>query len=178
VSAGTYELPFGKNKPYLSTLPRVADAIVGGWQITGAFSFTSGDYPRFGNLIVTSNPCQNVPAGFYFNPNAFSPLPSNAYTLRTNPMQYSCIVGPNFADLDATLQKSFHITEKVQAQLKLTAYNALNRLNLGDPDTNQSAGDFGQALYQGSPAGEFAGQTAVYGNQAGRQMELGFRLTF
>jgi hypothetical protein len=60
----------------------------------------------------------------------------------------------------------------------MTAYNATNKLNRGDPDTNQSDGNFGQALYQGSPAGEFAGQTAVYGNQAGRQMELGFRLSF
>src|SRR5581483_4854557 len=178
VSARTYELPFGKGKQFLTNLPRAADALLGGWEIIGSFTFTSGDYPRFGNLIVTGNPCQNVPAGFYFNPAAFSPLPADTYVLRTNPLQYSCIVGPSFLDLDATVQKNFHITERVQAELKMTAYNATNKLNKGDPDTNQSAGDFGQALYQGSPAGEFAGQTAVYGNQAGRQIELGFRLTF
>lgn len=177
-AAGTYELPFGKTKRYLNSLPRIADALIGGWQITGVFTFTSGDYPRFGNLIVNSNPCQNVPSGYYFNPSAFSPIPANSYVLRSNPMQYSCIIGPSFLNLDATLQKNFHITEKVQAQLKVNAYNATNHLNLGDPDTNQSAGDFGQALYQGSPTGEFGGQTATYGNQAGRQMELGFRLTF
>lgn len=87
-------------------------------------------------------------------------------------------MGPSFFDLDATLQKNFRLFETVQAQLKLTAYNATNKLNRGDPDANQTAGDFGQALYQGSPAGEFKGQTAVYGNQAGRQIELGFKLTF
>lgn len=178
ITAGTYELPFGRGKRYLSGIPRVADALVGGWQITGEFTFTSGDYPRFGNLIVTGNPCQNVPSGYYFNPSAFSVLPANTYVLRTNPLQYSCITGPSFADLDATLQKNFHITERVQAQLKMTAYNATNRLNLGDPDTNRTDANFGQALYQGSPAGEFAGQTAVFGNQAGRQIELGFKLLF
>lgn len=177
-SAGTYELPFGKGKRYLASAPRIADALVGGWQITGLLTYTSGDYPRFGNLIVNSNPCQNVPKGFYFNPAAFSPIPANTYVLRTNPLQYSCIVGPSFVNLDATLQKSFHITEKVQAQLKMTAYNALNKLNYADPSTSQSASYFGRALYQGSPAGEFSGQTATYGNQAGRQIELGFRLTF
>jgi hypothetical protein len=177
-SAGTYELPFGKSKRYLSSAPRIADAVIGGWQVTGVLTYTSGDYPRFGNLIVNSNPCQNVPSGSYFNPASFSPIPANTYVLRSNPMQYSCIVGPSFVNLDATLQKNFHITEKVQAQLKMTAYNALNKLNYADPNTSQSAPDFGQALYQGSPAGEFSGQTAVYGNQAGRQIELGLRLTF
>lgn len=177
-SAGTYELPFGKGKRFLSAAPRAADAVIGGWQVTGLFTFTSGDYPRFGNLIVNSNPCQNVPSGYYFNPSAFSPIPANTYVLRSNPMQYSCIVGPSFVNLDATLQKNFHLTERVQAQLKMTAYNALNKLNYGDPNTSQSASDFGRALYQGSPTGEFSGQTATYGNQAGRQIELGFRLTF
>lgn len=177
-SAGTYELPFGKSKRYLSSAPKIADAIIGGWQVTGLFTYTSGDYPRFGNLVVTGNPCQNVPSGYYFNPSVFSALPANTYVLRSNPMQYSCIVGPSFVNLDATLQKNFHITERVQAQLKMTAYNALNKLNYGDPNTSQSAPDFGQALYQGSPTGEFSGQAATYGNQAGRQIELGFRLTF
>jgi hypothetical protein len=71
------------------------------------------------------------------------------------------------------------VTERVQAQLKLNAYNATNKLNLADPDTNvYDTGLFGRAIYQGSPAGEFAGQTATYGNQAGRQLEIGLRLLF
>jgi hypothetical protein len=177
-AAGTYELPLGKGKPYLASLPRIADAVIGGWQITGVFTFTSGDYPRFGNYIVTGNPCQNVPSGYYFNPDAFSLTPANTYVLRTNPLQYSCITGPNFMDLDASLLKNFHITEKVRAQLKMTAYNATNRLNLGDPDTNKNDAAFGQALYQGSTGGTFGAQGAVYGNQAGRQVELGLRLIF
>jgi hypothetical protein len=178
IGAGTYELPFGQNKMFLNSTSRAVNSVVGGWQVTGSMTFTSGDYPQFGNLIVTSNPCQNVPAGYYFNPSAFSPLPANAYTLRTNPLQYSCITGPSFFNIDATLQKNIHITERVQAQLKLTAYNATNKLNRGDPDTNQSDAAFGKSLYQGSPGGTFGAQAAVYGNQAGRQIELGFRISF
>lgn len=178
-SAGMVELPFGHNKPFLSTLPRAADVVVGGWQVTGLLTFISGDYPRFGNLIVNSNPCQNVPSGYYFNPAAFSPVPANTYVLRSNPMQYDCIVGPKFFNLDATLQKNIRITERVQAQLKLNAYNATNKLNYGDPNTSVYAtGLFGRSLYQGSPTGEFGGQTATYGNQAGRQLEIGARLVF
>lgn len=177
-SAGSWELPIGKGKRYFSTAPRLADSLIGGWQITGVLTFNTGDYPRFGNLIVVSNPCQNVPSGYYFNPAAFQPLSSQAYTLRTNPLQYSCLTGPNFFNLDASLIKSVHITEKWQAQLKMTAYNATNRLNRSDPETTQSSPYFGQALYQGAPAGQFGAQNATYGNQAGRQVEIGLRLIF
>jgi hypothetical protein len=51
-------------------------------------------------------------------------------------------------------------------------------LNLGNPDTTFTDANFGQAIYQGSPAGSFGSQTAAYGNQAGRQVELGVKLFF
>ena len=186
-SAGTLELPFGHNKWLFSNVPAAVNTIIGGWQTTGLLTYTSGDYPRFqdtGNptkptVIVNSDPCKNVPSGYYFNPAAFSPLPANTYVLRSTPLQYNCIIGPSFINLDATLQKNIHLTERVQAQLKLNAYNAFNKLNLADPDTTVTdTGLFGRAIYQGSPAGEFSGQTAVYGNQAGRQLEIGVRLMF
>ena len=178
-SAGTLELPFGHNKWLLSTVSAPVNTVIGGWQVTGLLTYTGGDYPRFGNLIVNSNPCSGVPSGYYFNPTAFSPIPANTYVLRSNPEQYSCIKGPSFINLDATLQKNIHLTDRVQAQLKLNAYNATNKLNLGDPDTNIfDTGLFGRALYQGAPAGEFGGQTATYGNQAGRQLEIGARILF
>jgi hypothetical protein len=179
-AAGSYELPIGKGKHFLSQMPRVADALLGGWQVAGVLTYNSGDYPRFGNLVVVSNPCQNIPAGYYFNPAAFKPLSSNGqtYTLRTNPLQYSCITGPSFFDLDASILKNIRITEKWQGQLKMTAYNATNKLNYGDPNLDVNSSAFGQALYQGAPAGQFGGQTATYGNQAGRQIELGFKLIF
>ena len=178
-SAGTYELPFGRGKHFLSSAPRLADAVIGGWQIAAVLTFNTGGYPRFNNTyIVNGDPCQNVPAGYYFNPSVFSQVPANTYVLRANPRQYSCITGPNFFNLDASLLKNFHITERVQGQLKMTAYNATNRLNLGAPDTTFSDANFGQAIYQGSPAGSFGSQTATYGNQAGRQVELGVKLFF
>src|SRR5699024_6915923 len=95
-AAGTYELPVGKGKPFLADMNRFADAIIGGWSVTGVATYNTGSYPRFGNLIVTGNPCQNVPSGYYFNPSVFSLTPANTYVLRTNPLQYSCIAGPSF----------------------------------------------------------------------------------
>ena len=177
-AASSYELPFGKGKAFLSSLPRAADALIGGWQITGQLTYTSGDYPRFTQaLIVTGNPCVSNPTPQkWFNTSAFS-LPTG-YQIQTNPMQYSCLTGPKFFDIDASLLKNFHITERVQAQLKMSAYNATNRLNRGDPDTNINDSSFGQALYQGSPGGTFGAQAATFGNDFGRQVEIGFKVFF
>jgi hypothetical protein len=177
--AGTVELPFGKGKHFMNSLPRAADAIVGGWKLAGLWTFMSGDFPRFGNYIVTGDPCISNPTPqHWFNTGAFSALPANTYVLRTTPLQYGCLTGPHFWDLDGNLTKSFNITERIHAELKIAAYNATNRLNRGDPDTNVLSSTFGQALYQGSPGGNFGAQNATYGNQSGRQAELGLKLIF
>ena len=97
----------------------------------------SGDFPQFGNMIVTGNPCISNPTPqHWFNTAAFSPIPANTYVLRSNPLQYGCLTGPHFWNLDGNLTKSFNITERVHAELKIAAYNATNRLNRGDPDTD------------------------------------------
>ena len=177
--AGTYELPFGRGKKFLGSTSRAVDAVIGGWQITGEMTFNTGDYPRFTNqaLNVSGSPCLSNPTpGNYFNTSVFSH--PTGYQIQTNPIQYGCLVGPSFFDLDASLLKNFHITERVQGQLKMTGYNATNKLNRGDPDTNFTDANFGKALYQGSPGGTFGAQTAVFGNQSGRQVELGVRVFF
>jgi hypothetical protein len=64
--------------------------------------------------------------------------------------------------------------------MRMSAYNALNKLNRGDPNTNIYSSTFGQALYQGSPGGNF-GPSAQGGNNptnTGRQVEFGLKLKF
>ena len=60
----------------------------------------------------------------------------------------------------------------------MAAFNATNRLNRGDPDTNVQSSTFGQTLFQGSPGGSFGAQGATFGNQSGRQVELGMKIIF
>lgn len=195
-AAGTYQLPFGKGRPYLSHINRVADAVAGGWQLTGLLTMMTGDYvtfnggnasftkPQSGNMIVTGNPCLSNPTpSAWFNTSAFQAIPSNvAFTPRTNPYTYGCLTGPGFMNIDATISKSFAITEKFRLEMRMNAYNALNNLNRGDPRTNIGPG-FGQALYQGAPGGIF-GQAGGGGglpsptNVAGRQLEFGLKLLF
>jgi hypothetical protein len=177
--ASTWELPVGKGKPFLNSAPRAVDAVVGGWKLAGLSTFISGDYPRFGNLIVTGNPCASNPTPkAWFNTSAFSRIPANTYVLRTNPLQYDCLTGPHFWNIDANLTKAIVVTERIHAELKMAAYNATNHLNRGDPNTDINSSTFGQALFQGSPGGTIGAQSATYGNQSGRQVELGLRIIF
>jgi len=99
----------------------------------------------------------------WFNTSCLSVLP--AYTPRTNPWQYSGLTGPIYWDIQANISKTFPITERIKAELKVAAYNLTNRLNLADPDVVVTDAAFGQALHQNNTT-------------AGRQLEYSLRLHF
>lgn len=178
--AGTYELPFGRGKTYGSGMPRLADALVGGWKVTGLATYMSGAILRFdkmnynGDEVTVSDPSP----GKWFNTAAFSPIAANTYVIRSNPRQFDNLTGPSYFMLDGTLTKDVAITERVRTELALRAFNALNRLNLGNPDLSVTSSQFGQALYQGTPAATFGPQTMELGNVQGRQVELGLKIIF
>lgn len=90
---GVYELPFGHNKRFLANIPRAADLIIGGWQLSGSYtwqrgtplaitadnrlaignavmraSFNPGVDPRFDIGTARDNARNN---GFWFNTSAF-----------------------------------------------------------------------------------------------------------
>jgi hypothetical protein len=186
-TAGSWELPFGKGRSYLNNMPKAAEAIVGGWKVTGLFTFISGAIMRFdtggagsGKMIYNGgdptldNPSQSA----WFNKSVFSVVPSGTYVIRSNPRQFDNLRGPRYWVTDATLAKTFAITERFKAELRMAAYNATNRLNLGNPQLDINNSQFGQALYQGSPAARFGPQNMELGNVSGRQVELGMRIIF
>jgi hypothetical protein len=187
--AFTYELPFGKGRTYLGDANRLVNAVVGGWQITGLSTFMSGDYPRFNNLQsgaspiyspveINGNACVNSQTPQQWFNTSVVPLASNSSAIVPYNVQFSCLTGPSFWDVDASLMKEFNITERVHSQLKVTAYNAFNRLNRGDPNMNPSDANYGTNLYQGAPGGTYGAQIATPVNVTGRQMEIGLKIFF
>jgi hypothetical protein len=106
------------------------------------------------------------------------PLASNSSAIVPYNVQFSCLSGPAFWNVDSSLIKSFNITERIHSQLKISAYNVFNRLNRGDPNLNPTDPNYGTALYQGAPGGTFGAQTATPANVTGRQMEIGLRIVF
>jgi hypothetical protein len=179
-TAGTYELPFGKGRSFLANMPKAADAVLGGWKITGMSTFISGAILRFDKMNYNGQDptVSDRSRSKWFNTSAFSPIAPNTFVIRTNPRQFDNLRGPQYHQLDATLSKEFVVTERFKMELKAAAYNALNRLNLANPNMSVTSSQFGQAIYQGSPAATFGPQTMELGSVSGRQMELGMKIIF
>jgi outer membrane receptor protein involved in Fe transport len=133
---------------------------LGGWQFSGIFSAASGqpiviseqtgenisrpDYLS-GNPI-NSNYSQTLQ---YLNTPAFSAVPvSSASSLPIRPgnLGRGVIRGPGFWNVDLSLGKNFKIAEKVQFQIRLDAFNALNHTSMtsfaSTDITNSSFGRF------------------------------------
>jgi hypothetical protein len=141
--AGTYELPFGRGRQYLSGAGRLLDLLVGGWGTSHWFMIQGGNLLTFGAAQVTGDPRENVPEGRWFNPAVFSVLP--AYTPRTNPWYYDGLRGPRFWSLDSTLVKYVPLTERVRLELRFEFYNMPNHFIESDPNLTVGSGIMGRS---------------------------------
>jgi hypothetical protein len=189
VFSGGYELPFGHNKPWLSGLTGVGEKLVSGWQVNtivtaqSGFPFTvtqgtnrSGDgepggtnppsyNPAFTGSIITSSPSQwtslNTPT--WFNPTAFS-LP--AFGTFGN-VQRDSLVGPDLRDVDVSLFKTTSVTERINVQFRVEAFNVFNRANFGLP---------APAAFSGTSISSGAG--LITSAATSRQIQFGLKLNF
>jgi len=149
-----YELPIGTNKQFLSDAKGVVGGLVSGWQVGGILSVQSGqpltvtlpyDNPNVGDGVklpdVVGNP-NNGPKTVdkFFNTDAFAAPPP--FTFGNEGI--GTVTGPGLTNLDLSLVKNTKITERVNLQFRCEAFNALNHLIMGDPDTNFGTPLFGQ----------------------------------
>lgn len=163
-AAGVYELPFGRGRKYISSASPILDAVAGGWQMSGTFTYHAGDFLTVGSYQISGNPAISNPTyKHWFDTSKFQLLP--AYTPRTNPYTYAGLNGPRFWDVDLSLRKDFTIHERLKSQLSMSTYNATNTLMRADPDMNYTSATFGQALRQSN-------------FQTGRQTEIGMKIFF
>ena len=161
--AGTWELPFGKGRQYLSNAPKAVDFLLGGWATAHIFMWSGGNLLYFGQADVTGDPRQNVPAGLWFNPSVFKI--AQPYTPRTNPWYYDGLRGPRFWSLDSTLVKYFPITERMKVEIRFEFYNMPNHFIPSDPDTGIGSGTMGKSTW-------------VYGGNYGREVQYTARFHF
>jgi hypothetical protein len=175
----SYELPFGKGKPFLNQ-GRVANAIVGGWKVAAIHTYESGMpisincggsytsglfnpacYVNANSGVSTSynNTSSNYGQIYAFNPAAFSQPAS--YTLGDAP-RITSLRETNSLNEDVTFQKTFSFYERVNATLRLEAFDALNRHRFTSIDNTVTDPTFGS--YNG-----------VGGN---RTMQVSLRLNF
>jgi hypothetical protein len=154
-----YQLPFGRGQRFGTNMNRLADAFIGGWEVTGIFSATSGqpftvgigrDVANIGARSISQRPnlvgdpysgALNAP-DLWINKDAFAePAPFTFGNLGRN-----TLVGPGFAQFDFGGYKNFMITELIRLQFRFEAFNITNRVNFGNPDSNfdDPVGTFGR----------------------------------
>jgi trimeric autotransporter adhesin len=177
----TYELPFGKGKPFANSR-KLWDYIVGGWSLNAISIFQTG-FPlqiyqntnfnsQFGYATQRPNATGVSPVtsgsleqrlNNYINPAAFSQAPEFTFgnVARTIGMR-----GPGMANWDASLFKSFTIGERFHAQFRTALMNAFNTPLFAAPNTAYT------------PTGNNSfGQITSQANFS-RMVELGIRLFF
>ncbi len=160
--AAIYELPFGKGRRYFGDMNKVADAVFGGWSLSGLFTYNSGLFLRFGSLVVDGDPTLSDPRSErWFDTSKIRQLP--AFTRRTNPLQYPNLTGPRYVNFDNTLAKSFNVLpeDKLKFELRFEAYNLLNSFTGADPERNVTSANFGRIVAQ--RAGQFGRQIQFSG---------------
>ncbi|MFN7925421.1 MAG: TonB-dependent receptor [Bryobacteraceae bacterium] len=162
--AAIYELPIGKGRKYLSSMSKAADLLVGGWSVSGLFTYNTGIPLRWGTLAITGNPKLDNPTQTrWFDTSKISNQP--AFTRRTNPLQWDGLVGPRFWNVDTTLAKSYDIMEHLKFELRAEAYNLTNRFPAAGPDQNPNSQTFGKVVSQ-------------LGGVYGRQIQFSGRFIF
>jgi carboxypeptidase family protein/TonB-dependent receptor-like protein len=180
VTAFVYDLPFGKDQHWASNAGGVTGALISGWQVNGILTFQSG-YP----LIVTQgsnnvnlfNPTQrptwtgndatlgDLERGEailqWFDRSQFSVTP--AFQFGNTPRVMPDIRSDGIKNLDFSLFKNNRFNDgKWNAQIRIEAFNVLNRTQFNFPNTQVDSSAFG----------------TITGAGGARQLQIGLKLMF
>ena len=156
VLSWVYDLPMGTGK-LLHTRNRVADYILGNWQINGIADIRSGtpvnvtisgDLANTGNVnylrpnLVGEWRVDNPTADRWFNTNAFAAPPPFTFgnvgrnVLRTDGVQR----------FDMSVFRNIPINERAFAQLRFEGYNVFNTVTYNAPTAEFTSVNFGRVL--------------------------------
>ncbi len=187
-----YELPFGRGKHFGSSMNRLADSVVGGWQMNGILTMRTGiPYTMSGTSChgVWSKCMPDYVYGFsgngnqapqggrtpnqWFNTANYTVAASNIATgfATGGNVGLESLTGPPTETMDFSIFKNFRLTERFNVQFRGEALNLTNFAVLNTPDA--SLGD--SKLYGGN--GNFGVITSsVAGSE--RHIQFSLRLSF
>lgn len=146
-----FTVPVGRGKMLGSTMPKLIDYVAGGWQLNTIVTYQSGDALTWGDVLFNGN-LSNVRLSasqrnlnHWFNTAGFDTNSADqlADNIRTFPLRLSNVRGDGQDLWNVALLKDFPIHDNLRLQLRGEAYNALNHVNLNDPNTSPTSGAFG-----------------------------------
>jgi outer membrane receptor protein involved in Fe transport len=186
VVATIYELPFGRGKQFLHDVSKPVDYLIGGWQLSNATTWMSGQ----GFNVCYQNAPSDNDAGVCMPDIVGSTTPSHrsqsqwytpASTVLANgetsgPWRRpeigtfgnagrNPLIGPRWFDSDLSVFKNIPIREQLRAQFRAEIYNVFNHANLGNPNGCVDCGSGGVI-------------TSLAPNATMRRMQFALRLEF
>jgi Carboxypeptidase regulatory-like domain len=178
----TYQLPVGLGQKYLNSRGVLAQ-LLGGWQISGIATYSGGnpmgasngynpllvngfDRPNIDPSVKLKTYNYGLSKSFFTGKSSTQPVqyPTNAF-VNTGPWEvgnsvraYPALRSPPLRIENFDAIKSFHITERVVASLRVDYFNAFNRTRLQKPDNNSLNSTFGQITNLSSQISNRQGQ--------------------
>ncbi len=159
----TAELPFGKNRRFLSSANSAVDKLVGGWEFSGIIQVYSGRpftvYSGINSItqvVQTPASCNNCSSNLgqvtlengrnvFFTANQraqfFAPPAGELGNTGRN-----FFTGPSFFQLDVTMAKRIRFDESRNVEFRLEAQNATNTPSFDFPTSIISNTNFGNVL--------------------------------
>ena len=179
VWAGTYELPAGRGKRFLTQGP--AMHILGNWSIASQWTLFSGEPMtpttqgttcncfnggQWANLLPGIDPGGPKELNNWFNTAAFE----NPGNFRIGNTPRGVIIGPGTFNVDASFSKEVHVAERFRITLRGDFYNFFNHANFNNPVIS---------IPLRNAAGAFVGNTNFINSAKDpRRVQLGARISF
>jgi hypothetical protein len=161
--ASVYTLPF-RAKGGQDLGGRLVHGLLGGWALSGIYTLQSGAPLGFGNLVyyggdLRLNPRETSPGAAAFDVTRFDRVsadqPSasvNGVTVQTNIRTFHSTFSQYRADktnnLDASVARQVRVGESFNGELRLEAFNVLNRAQFGGPSLSPTSSAFGTITSQ------------------------------
>jgi hypothetical protein len=158
------DLPFGRGRKWGSSMPAVLDAIIGGWQIAGINTVTAGERVTLRYVPTAAQQVSGIQQDFRgangYRPNVQGTVVVKDWTVQnylnrdaviipTDPSQpfgnasRNSIAAPMFWGVDFQASKRLALWASSQLELRVEAFNLLNRSNFRAPNGNRSSVAFG-----------------------------------
>jgi len=139
-----YDLPIGRGKAFGSHLNRAANAVVGGWEVSGIATFKSGiplailgyNVNSYGGTprpdLVGDPHAVHRSVHEWFNTGAFAYAPYG--TFGDTPRYFSDLRAPSYTNFDTAILKNWSLFRETRLQFRAELFNTFNHPQFYSPN--------------------------------------------
>jgi hypothetical protein len=157
VGSWVYPLPFGKGRHFGTSWNKVANGILGGWDLDGIVRVQSGQPVGIGgNNLGRSAVIDNPTISRWFDTSAFVNTP--AFTIQTTGPRSPDVRSDYTRNIDSVLVKNFKPSirdRELNIQFRAECFNLFNTPQFAAPNGSVTSSAFGQVTAQRNVPREF-----------------------